>query len=77
VTRRVEPWAARLGTACFDPLEVMDLQTAIRARKKIAVVQGRKFRLQYSGANTVYFTPADDGVFTPSGYLDIKRFLEH
>lgn len=70
-----EPWAAKLGTTTLDPLQVMDLQDAVRARKKTAVVQGKKFLLSYKGEQ-VYYQPAEDGVFAPSGYLDIKRFLE-
>ena len=70
-----EPWTAKLGTSALDPLEVIDLQEAIRARKKKADVQGRKFLLTYIGNTTVYYRPAGDE-FVPAGYLDISRFLE-
>lgn len=72
---RQEEWNARLGSTYLDPLQVIDLQDAIRDRKKSVTVQGTKFLLTYTNSNTVYYQPADDRFFTPAGYLDIKRFL--
>lgn len=70
-----EGWQARLGTTNFDPLTVMDLQDAVRARKKTVILQGRKFLLKYDKKNkTVYYSPEEG--FAPAGYLEIERLLE-
>jgi len=70
-----EGWQSRLGTSALDPLQVMDMQEAIRKRRKSVIVQGKEFLLTYYGDNHVYYRPGDDS-FAPAGHLNIKRFLE-
>ena len=74
--KKPEPWAARLGTSALDPLQVMDLQEAIRKRAKTALVGGVKFKLSYKKDGTVFYQPAEEGKYSPCGYLDIERFME-
>jgi hypothetical protein len=77
-SKKVEPWQAKLGTSTFNPLQVIDMQTALRKRAKSAVVQGRKFLLTYykvKEEQKVFYRPADDS-FAPAGHLDVDRFLE-
>jgi hypothetical protein len=71
-----ESWAARLGTTSLDPLEVLEFQAAIRAHKKTVKVGGREFTLTYKNGNIVHYRPAAEGIYVPSGYLDVRRFLE-
>src|SRR3970040_1265487 len=73
-----EEWQSRLGTRTFNPLEVIDMQKAIRKRKTFVDVQGRRFLLRYytkQGEDKVFFRP-DGDLLTPCGHLDIRRFLE-
>jgi hypothetical protein len=72
--RKPEQWQSLLGTSAFDPLEIFDLQDAIREGKKVADVQGRKFQLKYRNGS-VFYAPLDDRIFVPSGWLEIGRFL--
>jgi hypothetical protein len=75
--RREEKWESKLGTSSFDPLEVIELQDAIRQRIVVARIGGRQFELTYYSAEDgekVHYSPLEG--FVPSGNLDIKRFLE-
>lgn len=71
-----EEWAAKLGTTTFDPLEVLAIQDAIRVKAKTVEIEGRKFILSYKEKGKVFYSPAEDGIFAPCGWLDIDRFLE-
>lgn len=76
--RPPESWEAKIGTSSFDPLTVMDLQDAVRQRRKQVILNDRKFLLSYyqvNGEAKVYYSPAGP-IFAPSGHLDIKRLLE-
>lgn len=71
----IEAWEARLGSSAFDPLAVMDLQDAIRNKRKKVTLNGREFRLKYSDDSLVVFYAPVEG-FAPAGYLNIEKFLE-
>lgn len=70
-----EKWAAKLGTTALNPLQVIDLQDAVRARKKKVKLEERWFVIKYlPDGETIYYSP--EGGYVPSGYLNIQRLLE-
>ena len=69
-----EEWQARLGTKALNPVQVLDMQEALRERKKRAEIDGRWFKFVYHNDGTVYYTPEEG--FAPCGYLIIDKFLE-
>lgn len=74
--KRQEEWQAKLGTSALNPLEVLDLQEAIKAKKKIAVLQGRKFHISYyreEGEDKIHYKPVEG--FTPCGFLLVKKIM--
>lgn len=75
-SKRPEEWEARLGTSGFNPLEVFDLIDAVKAKKKIANIQGRQFKLSYhtfQGNACVHYSPVDG--FVPMGDIQIDKLL--
>lgn len=78
--KKPETWQAKLGTSALNPLQVQDLQDAIKAKKKVAVLQGRKFRIRYfreDREDKLYYAPLDvDEGYGPCGYLVVNRIME-
>lgn len=71
----LEEWQAKLGTSALDPMQAMDLQEAIRKRKKRANLDGRWFLIKYlSDGETIHYSPEEG--FVPTGYLNIRKFVE-
>jgi hypothetical protein len=76
MAKKPEEWESRLGTTSFNPLEVFDLQDAVKSQQPTADLQGRVFLLSYSVRNNeevVYYRP--ERGFAPCGYLNVRRFL--
>jgi hypothetical protein len=72
-SKKPEEWEEKLGTSYLNPLQVLDMQDAIRERKEFAIVDGYMFSFKYEG-NRVFYKPVDKE--TPTGYLTIDKFLE-
>ncbi len=73
--RNLETWQAKLGTDQFNPLEVFELEEALKNKKPSVTLSGRKFELKYyrdDNRNMVRYYPKEG--FTPMGFLDIDRF---
>lgn len=76
--KRTEEWESRLGTSNFNPLEVIELQDAIKKHKIIVSIQNREFSLRYylspkTKEEMVFYKLSDN--FVPCGHLSINRFL--
>lgn len=71
--KKTEVWQSRLGTSAFNPLEVLDMQDAVKKRAKFVTIGGTKFTLSYKHSGKVFYKPVN--AFAPSGYLDIEQFL--
>lgn len=70
-----EKWQAKVGTSSFNPLEIMDLQDAVKLRKKKIKLGEREFILEYrEDGKVVYYHPSDG--FAPAGYIEIRRLME-
>jgi len=74
MTKKPEPWEARLGVSSFDPLDVMALADAVKARSKSVELRGRTFKLRYQEGK-VHYSPTD-GTYTPCGWVDIQKLGE-
>ena len=72
--RTEEPWQAKLGVRGLNPLAVIELQDAVRSKKRTVELDGIKFRIKYVDNDTIYYSPVDG--FAPCGYLLISRLLE-
>ena len=75
---KYEHWEAKIGTQSFTPLEILDLQDAVRNREASVTLDDkyrghRVFLLTYTDL-TFHYQPERD--FAPRGTLTIKRFLE-
>jgi len=72
--RHDEVWQARVGTRVFNPLEVMELQEALRGKEKRVKLGDRWFLLRYQDdGETVFYSPEKGSV--PCGYLNIDKLL--
>ena len=72
---RIETWQSKLGTTGLNPLQVIQMQDAIKERKKqVRFEHGRLFYLKYKNSNHVYYRP--ERGFAPAGWLDIEKFLQ-
>jgi hypothetical protein len=70
MSKKYEPWEARLGVTSFDPLEVIQLVDAIRARAETVTLTSGTFKLKYEPGR-VHYSP--ERGFTPTGWIDIER----
>lgn len=69
-----EEWEDRLGTSSFNPLDILELQDAVRASSPSVVLSGnRVFVLTYS-PGVVHYKP--ERGFAPCGHLQIDRLLK-
>lgn len=73
--RQEEPWQSKLGSGPFNPLEVDDLQEAIRNEQTEISLSGRVFLLLYLPGDRVYYR-LKDSMSPPCGYLETKKFLQ-
>lgn len=73
MTKKYEPWEARLGVSGFDPLEVMQLADAVKNHAETVTFAGKTFNLHYEG-NKVRYSP--ERGYTPCGWIDIDKLGE-
>lgn len=72
--KRTEPWQAKVGTSALNPIQVMELQDAVRDRKDMVSLEGISFQLRYSDdGETVQYVPVKG--WTPTGFLNIAKLL--
>jgi len=74
MTKKPEPWEARLGVSSFDPLDVMALADAVKERSETVVLRGQTFKLRYKN-DKVHYSPTD-GTYVPCGWVDIDKLGE-
>jgi hypothetical protein len=71
--KKTETWQARLGTS-LNPIQVLEMQDAVRARETRVRMEGKWFELRYSSdGETVQYVPLRG--FVPTGYLNIAKLL--
>ena len=73
MTKKPESWEARLGVSSFDPLDVMALADAVKARKDTVELHGLTFKLRYQD-NKVHYSP--ERGYIPCGWVDIEKLGE-
>ena len=72
--RTQELWQSKLGTSALNPIQVMELQDALKERAVRVQLEGRWFSIRYEpDGKTIYYSPEEG--YTPSGYLNISHFL--
>lgn len=73
MAKKPEPWEARLGVSSFDPLDVIALAEAVKARRGTVTLREQTFKLRYLN-DKVHYSPEHG--YTPCGWVDIEKLGE-